>query len=104
MFHFFRFAIPIKKLDQGSGKSTIMQLMLRFYDPSSGQITVGGNDLANLDVSWWRKNVGFVAQEPVLFNMSVEENIRYGTPEATQGDVLDAAGRVQTQILNSNIM
>jgi ATP-binding cassette subfamily B (MDR/TAP) protein 1 len=62
----------------GSGKSTVISLLQRFYDPQGGRVLVGGIDLRKYDISWWRQNIGFVGQEPVLFNLSVEENIRYG--------------------------
>ena len=61
----------------GSGKSTVIQLLQRFYDPQGGSVKIGGIDLRKFDISWWRQNIGFVGQEPVLFNLSVEENIRY---------------------------
>lgn len=75
----------------GSGKSTVIQLLQRFYDPGSGQILVGGVELATFDVSWWRKQVGFVGQEPLLFDVSLEDNVKYGNPDATQEQVLVAA-------------
>jgi ABC-type multidrug transport system fused ATPase/permease subunit len=77
----------------GSGKSTIVQLLMRFYDvePGSGSITVGGMELRSLDVSWWRSCVGLVGQEPVLFDASLEDNVKYGKTDATRADVDEAA-------------
>ncbi|CAE7699983.1 PGY2, partial [Symbiodinium pilosum] len=56
----------------GSGKSTVIQLLQRFYDPQGGSVQVGGMDLRALNVAWWRKQVGMVGQEPVLFDVSLE--------------------------------
>merc|ERR1712124_133312 len=77
----------------GSGKSTIVQLLMRFYDveAGSGSISVGGTDLRSLDVSWWRSSVGFVGQEPVLFDASLEDNVKYGKPDASRADLEEAA-------------
>ena len=75
----------------GSGKSTVIQLLLRFYDPQRGAVTVGGQNLCKLDVSWWRRQVALVGQEPILFDLSLEENVKYGCPEATHEEVLAVA-------------
>ncbi|CAE7454336.1 ABCB1 [Symbiodinium necroappetens] len=75
----------------GSGKSTIIQLLQRFYDPPRGSIRIGGTELKELNVAWWRRQVGMVSQDPVLFDMSLEENVKYGYPEATAGELLAAA-------------
>lgn len=77
----------------GSGKSTIVQLLMRFYDveAGSGSISVGGTDLRSLDVSWWRSCLGFVGQEPVLFDASLEDNVKYGKTDATRADLEEAA-------------
>jgi ATP-binding cassette subfamily B protein len=75
----------------GSGKSTVAALLLRFYDPASGRVTLDGRDLRELDPDWVREQVGLVAQEPVLFADSIEENIRYGRPGATRAQVEEAA-------------
>jgi len=77
----------------GSGKSTIVQLLMRFYDveAGSGSITVGGTDLRRLDVSWWRSCIGFVGQEPVLFDASLEDNLKYGRADATRAELEEAA-------------
>ncbi|CAE7460723.1 Abcb5 [Symbiodinium sp. CCMP2592] len=75
----------------GSGKSTVIQLLQRFYDPQGGSIRVGGVDLMDLSVAWWRRQLGVVGQEPVLFDMTLEENVKYGCPEATEAQVREAA-------------
>ena len=62
----------------GSGKSTIAQLVERFYDPTGGAITLDGHDLRDLNVAWLRQNIGLVSQEPALFAASIRDNIAYG--------------------------
>mmetsp|Transcript_6186 Transcript_6186/g.9532 ORF Transcript_6186/g.9532 Transcript_6186/m.9532 type:complete len:1380 (+) Transcript_6186:167-4306(+) len=74
----------------GCGKSTVTQLLLRFYDPDQGAITVDGNDLKELNVRWWRENVGHVGQEPVLFATTIMENLLIGKPEAKVEEVYEA--------------
>jgi len=69
----------------GAGKSTITQLLCRFYDPSKGAITVGGTDMSSLNRVNWLDAVALVGQEPVLFAGSVADNIRYGRVGATAG-------------------
>jgi ABC-type multidrug transport system fused ATPase/permease subunit len=75
----------------GAGKSTILHLVLRFYDPSSGRLLLDGNDLRELDASWLREQIGVVMQDPVLFSGTVAENIRYGAVDATDAAVWHAA-------------
>jgi len=75
----------------GSGKSTIVQLLQRFYDAQTGSILVGGTELQLLDIKWWRSTMGFVGQEPVLFDASIEENVKYGRPDATRAEIEEAA-------------
>jgi ATP-binding cassette subfamily B protein len=75
----------------GGGKSTLFDLILRFYDPDGGAIRLDGIDLRRLDPAELRANVGLVRQEPVLFTGTVVENIRYGRPEANPTQVRDAA-------------
>lgn len=71
----------------GAGKSTLAALALRFYDPDAGRLTLDGRDLRELDPRWLRRQIGLVAQEPVLFSASIAENIRYGRPDASAEDV-----------------
>jgi ATP-binding cassette subfamily B protein len=75
----------------GAGKSTIAALLLRLYDPDNGAVRLDGRDLYEFDARWLRKRIGTVAQEPVLFSTSVAANIRYGRPEASDGEVEAAA-------------
>ena len=75
----------------GSGKTTMSGLLARFYDPSAGRITMDGVDLRDLRVADLRSLVGSVQQETILFNDTIEENIRYGSPDATHEDVVAAA-------------
>ncbi|CAF1188857.1 unnamed protein product [Adineta steineri] len=75
----------------GCGKSTIIQLMQRFYDPNNGQILIDGHDIKTLNVAWLRSHIGIVSQEPVLFDGSIEENIRLGKLDATDEEVIAAA-------------
>ena len=75
----------------GAGKSTIAALIGRFYDPQQGQVRFDGQDMRNLDPRWLRRQVGAVAQEPVLFSTSIAENIRYGRPDASDAEVEAAA-------------
>lgn len=63
--------------ESGSGKSTITNLIEKFYVPISGKIYVDGYDLMDIDPRWWRRTIGIVTQEPVLFNMTIADNIKY---------------------------
>ena len=62
----------------GSGKSTLVSLIERFYSPTVGIITLDGQDISGLDLKWLRSQIGYVQQEPVLFDASIADNIRYG--------------------------
>src|SRR5262249_21843323 len=75
----------------GAGKSTLAALLLRFYEPDSGEITWDGRDIRGLDPRWLREQIGIVAQEPVLFATSIAENIRYGRPDASDLEIQAAA-------------
>ena len=61
--------------ESGCGKSTVIALLERFYDPDSGMVTLDGVDIKNLKVSWLRQQMGLVSQEPVLFNDTIRANI-----------------------------
>jgi ABC-type multidrug transport system fused ATPase/permease subunit len=65
------------------GKSTITQLLERFYDPSAGEIKLNGVNIRELDLFWLRSQIGIVSQEPILFDSSIEENIAYGDNSRT---------------------
>lgn len=75
----------------GSGKSTLMSLLTRFHDVDSGRITIDGNDLRKLKYDEYRRQFGTVLQDSFLFSGSIEENIRYGKPEASDDEVVRAA-------------
>ncbi len=75
----------------GAGKSTIVNLLARFYDPTSGRILVDGHDLRDVSLPSLRRSLGVVLQEPFLFAASVADNIRYGRLDATDGEVREAA-------------
>lgn len=79
----------------GAGKSTLAALVLRLWDPTSGAVKIDGVDLRKLEAASVRKHIGVVTQETILFQTSVLENIRYGTPEATRDDVERAARAAQ---------
>jgi len=65
----------------GSGKSTVVALLQRFYDVNSGSVKIDENDIRDLDVKWLRQKIGYVQQEPQLFGLSVRDNLLYGVPE-----------------------
>lgn len=75
----------------GAGKTTLVKLLLRFYDPTSGSITVDGHDLRNLKVNDLRHAIGVVSQDVFLFHGSVRDNIAYGRPDADVDDIVRAA-------------
>lgn len=75
----------------GSGKSTIINLLMRFYDVSDGAIVVDGQNSKNYPLSAYRKNIGIVPQEVILFGGTIRENIAYGKPGSTDKDIEDAA-------------
>lgn len=77
----------------GEGKSTIVSLIERYYDPTSGSIYFDGIDLRDLNVKWLRDQIGLVSQEPTLFDVSIGQNIAYGRPDCTQEDIEEAARR-----------
>jgi putative ABC transport system ATP-binding protein len=75
----------------GGGKSTVASLLLRFYNPTSGSITINGVDVSKMNVKSLRRRIGMVAQEPVLFSGTIAENISYGKPSATRAEIIAAA-------------
>ena len=75
----------------GAGKTTILQLLMRFYDPQSGRITLDGIPLTAMKRADFRSVIALVPQDPVIFATSARENIRFGRPEATDAEVEDAA-------------
>jgi ATP-binding cassette subfamily B protein len=75
----------------GAGKTTIIQLLLRFYDPASGRITIDGVALCDMARADFRREIALVPQDPVIFAASARDNIRFGRPDATDSDVEAAA-------------
>ncbi|WP_371371461.1 ABC transporter ATP-binding protein [Sporomusa aerivorans] len=75
----------------GAGKSSFANLLLRFYDPDQGSVCLDGVNIKELKISELRKHIGFIQQEPILFNTSILENIRYGRPGATVSQIEQAA-------------
>lgn len=84
----------------GAGKSTVASLLLRFYVPTSGEITIGGRDVTNLNAKQLRRKIGYVGQEPVLFTGTIAENIAYGKPLATRSEIVAAARRANCQFIS----
>ena len=94
--------------ESGCGKSTIVSLILRFYDVDRGEILVDGINIKSYNLTELRKAMGLVMQEPTLFNYSILENILYGKSDARNSEILEAAGIANAnefiqskQILNS---
>lgn len=75
----------------GSGKTTLTNLIPRLYEPNAGHLLLDGHDLQTLDLKFLRQQIGIVPQEPVLFDVSIKDNIRYGCPSATDEAVYAAA-------------
>lgn len=75
----------------GSGKSSVISLILRFYDPTAGKVMIDGKDIKKLKLKSLRKHIGLVQQEPALFATSIYENITYGKEGASEGEVIEAA-------------
>ncbi|CAH3192815.1 unnamed protein product [Porites evermanni] len=73
--------------ESGCGKSTMVKLVQRFYDPSSGEVSIDGHDIPSLNLKWLREHIGVVSQEPVLFDTTIAENIRYGKEDVTQEEI-----------------
>ena len=75
----------------GSGKSSILNLIPRFYDPDTGNVKIDNQDIKHQTISSLRSSIALVSQEPILFDMTIHDNIRYGRPEATKEEVIEAA-------------
>src|SRR5207245_4041159 len=74
----------------GAGKSSILHLIQRFYDPQKGQICIDGRDIRDYTLASLRQQIALVPQEPMLFRASVRENIAYGRPQATEAEIIAA--------------
>ncbi|SDB87117.1 ATP-binding cassette, subfamily B/ATP-binding cassette, subfamily B, MsbA [Pelagirhabdus alkalitolerans] len=79
----------------GAGKSSITQLMTRFYEPASGEVYIDGRKTSDYNLKEIRKQIGFVLQESFLFSTTIKENIAYGNPDASMADIIDASKRAQ---------
>jgi ATP-binding cassette subfamily B protein len=79
----------------GAGKSTLLSLVPRFYDPTSGLVTLDGRDVREIKKKSLRAQIGIVLQDTLLFSTTVRENIAYGRPDATEGEIIEAAKRAQ---------
>jgi ABC-type multidrug transport system fused ATPase/permease subunit len=79
----------------GGGKSTLLKLLLRLYDPTEGELRVGGTKLRDVSTKRVRSNVGLVEQDIFLFRTTVHENISFGKPDASREEVMEAANRAQ---------
>src|SRR5690625_2545656 len=81
--------------ETGSGKTSVTQLITRFYEPEQGEVLVDGIPVADYRLKSLRESIGFVLQEPFLFSTTIRENIAYGNPEVSDEQVIDAAKRAQ---------
>lgn len=87
----------------GSGKSTVVSLIERFYEPISGQILLDKNEIRELDLKWLRQQIGLVNQEPALFATSIKENILYGKDDATLEELKRAVKLSDAQSFINNL-
>ncbi|MFD0673790.1 ABC transporter ATP-binding protein [Cohnella sp. GCM10027633] len=79
----------------GSGKTTLMQLVIRFYEPDAGVIRIGGEDVRDIDLQRLRGSIGYVPQEALLFTGTIRDNIAWGKEDATMADIIEAAELAQ---------
>ena len=79
----------------GCGKSTIFQLMMRFYDPQEGRILLDDIDIKVIDLKWLRNQIGYVGQEPLLLATSIRENMLLGKPNATDEEIVNALKKAE---------
>lgn len=84
----------------GGGKSTVASLLLRFYDPTQGTITINGVDIRHVNLKSLRRRIGVVSQEPVLFSGTIADNIAYGKPHATKSEIVAAARKANCSFIS----
>ncbi|KFA72390.1 hypothetical protein S40288_09547 [Stachybotrys chartarum IBT 40288] len=84
----------------GGGKSTVASLLLRFYNPTSGTISINGVDISTMNAKSLRRRIGMVSQEPVLFSGTIAENIAYGKPQASRMEIVTAARRANCNFIS----
>lgn len=77
--------------ETGSGKSTIVNLFCRFYEPTEGQILIDGIEYRDMPQNWIHENLGYVLQSPHLFSGTIKDNIKYGKPDASDNEIIEAA-------------
>ncbi|KAF5799939.1 putative Type I protein exporter [Helianthus annuus] len=87
----------------GSGKSTIISLIERFYDPVAGQVMLDGRDLKQFNLRWLRNNLGIVQQEPIIFSTTIRENIIYARHNASEAEIKEAARIANAHHFISNL-
>ncbi|MDO4962142.1 MAG: ATP-binding cassette domain-containing protein, partial [Eubacteriales bacterium] len=80
--------------ETGAGKSTLVNLICRFYEPTDGSIFLDGRDIRERTQYWLHRHIGYVLQSPQLFDDTVRENLRFGAPEATDEEIMEALRRV----------
>ena len=83
--------------ETGAGKSTLVNLVCRFYEPTSGSVLIDGRDARERSQLWLHSNIGYVLQNPHLFSGTVRENLKYGSPDATDEQIYEAIGLVSAQ-------
>ncbi|KXS99482.1 hypothetical protein AC578_3772 [Pseudocercospora eumusae] len=84
----------------GAGKSTVASLLMRFYTPTRGEITINGKSINDMNAKQLRRRIGYVGQEPVLFSGTIAENIAYGKPLASRSEIVGAARRANCQFIS----
>ena len=87
----------------GAGKSTIINLLARFYDPTKGRILVNGHDIRSIPLASLRRCMGIVLQDSFLFSVSIKENIRFGSPEASEEEIIEAAKSIDAHSFIINL-
>ncbi|CAF3381966.1 unnamed protein product [Rotaria socialis] len=87
----------------GSGKSTVIQLLERFYDVTNGKLCIDGVDIRQLNIHWVRSCFGLVSQEPILFDLTIAENIAYSRDDASIIDIIDAATKANIHEFIQNL-
>nr|XP_016507212.1 PREDICTED: ABC transporter B family member 2-like [Nicotiana tabacum] len=108
IFDKFSLDIPSGKIvalvgGSGSGKSTVISLIERFYEPLSGHLLLDGTDIRHLDLKWMRQQIGLVNQEPALFATTIRENILYGKGDASLEDIARAAKLSEAMTFINNL-
>ena len=83
--------------ETGAGKSTLVNLLCRFYEPTGGQVLIDGRDVKERSILWLHSHLGYVIQSPLLFSGSIADNLRYGKPEATEEEMWEALRAVSAQ-------